>query len=62
MAIHTYECPKGHKDEVIESICDEHKRVCKKCSLPMKLSAAVTTAPPKFKRGGAGGFYKPDSE
>jgi hypothetical protein len=47
---------------VIESICDEHKRVCKKCSLPMKLSAAVTTAPPKFKRGGAGGFYKPDSE
>jgi hypothetical protein len=68
MPLHVYECPKGHTVEILESIDrDSTGLLCgtqlhNKCRERLVLSAAVSTAPPKFKRGGAGGFYKPSSE
>jgi predicted nucleic acid-binding Zn ribbon protein len=61
MPIHVYECPKGHRDEVIERVCDEHKRLCEKCYQRMSLSAAVKTGTPVMKKG-SGGFYKPSRD
>ena len=64
MPLHVYECPKGHTVEILESINDDATGLlcgtqlhngCKKC---LTLSAAVTTAPPKFRKG-VGGFYAP---
>lgn len=71
MPIHVYECGRGHKQERIETIHEDATgQRCNKldysgcavitCKARLKLSAAVSTAPPKFKRG-VGGFYKPTS-
>jgi predicted nucleic acid-binding Zn ribbon protein len=57
MAIHVYQCPNGHVEEVIERAVDEHRRQCKECHRFMKLSVGLT-APPILKAG-SGGFYKP---
>jgi hypothetical protein len=68
MALHVYTCPKGHTVTILEAIDrDNTGLLCGTqlhnwCRQRLSLSAAVPTAPPKFKRGGAGGFYKPDSE
>jgi hypothetical protein len=71
MAIHVYVCGKGHRHEVLEPASEDNTgKVCgavcevsscksfHRCGRFVQLSAAVTTAPPKFRKG-VGGFYAP---
>ena len=68
MPLHVYECAKGHVQEQFETIHqDSSGQRCgfvssagprTPCRAKLKLSAAVTTAKPKFVRG-VGGFYSP---
>ena len=67
MPYHLYECPKGHSIEILEEIWrDNTGLLCgtqlhNGCAERLYLSAAVKTAPPKFRKG-VGGFYAPTSE
>ena len=64
MAIHIYECSKNreHRHEFVERATEEKYagNPCgyDDCGGVLVLSAAVTTAPPKFRKG-VGGFYAP---
>lgn len=73
MSIHVYECPAGHRHEVIEHISEDKtgKRCYAACEVSTKphnpschrkvfLSASVPTGVPKLKRG-IGGFHKPNA-
>ena len=63
MPLHLYECKKGHVQEKYETIHEDSTgQPCgvNKCRAKLKLSAAVTTAKPKFVRG-VGGFYAPSN-
>lgn len=73
MPLYEYECPKGHRTERVASLATPGEPVdwiycpeCKKVRKPhrkMELARLVPslTGPPRFKAGGAGGFYKPNA-
>jgi hypothetical protein len=68
MPLYEFQCKSGHRIELIIPLTDFTEQVaCIECYnksgriAHAKLVPSMT-GPPKFKRGGAGGFYKPSKE